>query len=52
MAVCESCAGEDEELEPVWPATSRDGQEPELWCSDCRERLPHEPAEAEEADDY
>lgn len=51
MAVCESCAGEDEELTPVWPATAA-GDQPELWCADCRMRFPHELAEdGDEEDD-
>lgn len=50
MAVCESCAGdEDEELVPVWPANDP-GDQPELWCEGCRDRYPHEPA-ADEDDD-
>ena len=50
MAVCESCAGEeDEELTAVWPAKGA-GDEPELWCEACRDRYPHEVAEDDEAE--
>jgi len=45
MAVCESCAvEEDEELTPVWPKASS-GDQPELWCEACRDRYPHDPAD-------
>jgi hypothetical protein len=44
MGVCESCAGEDEELAPVWPASAPDSEQPELWCGDCQSRYPNEPA--------
>lgn len=51
MAVCESCAGdEEEELVAVWPASST-GDTPELWCEACRERYAHEPAEVDEEAD-
>ncbi len=46
-AVCENCAGDDEELVAVWPATATtDGAE--LWCPECRSRFPHEPATDDE----
>ncbi len=44
--VCENCAGEDEELVPVWPEEAT-GDEPELWCAECRSRFPNDPAEGE-----
>jgi hypothetical protein len=44
-ALCENCAGADEELVPVWPVAGGGGETPELWCADCRDRFPHEPAE-------
>lgn len=50
MVVCENCAGEDEELTPVWPATGT-GDEPELWCADCRSRFPNDPADGEEGEE-
>lgn len=47
MAVCENCAGEDDddELTPVWPADGTAGDAPQLWCAGCRSRFPHDPAE-------
>jgi hypothetical protein len=42
VAVCESCAGDDDDdLQPVWPASGT-GESPELWCAECRAQLPHE----------
>lgn len=46
--VCESCAAEDEELSPVWPtAAGTEADAPQLWCADCRDRYPNEPADDE-----
>ena len=45
--VCARCAAEDEDLTPVWA----DGDEPELWCAECRERNPHEPVPEDEEDE-
>ena len=52
---CESCGGEDEDLELVhrtyvvpesWdtPGSSTTLDESELWCFVCRSMYPHEPA--------
>ena len=51
--VCESCGSEDDDLQPVWPASGT-GDSPELWCAACRDEFPHEAAtdgedEADEA---
>jgi hypothetical protein len=46
-AVCENCAGEDEELAPVWPEGGTTG-EAELWCSECRSQFPNEAATDDE----
>ena len=52
LAVCENCAGEDDELEWVWRLPAGSSETPELWCSDCRDRFPYEDAdEAEAVDD-
>ncbi len=48
-AVCESCAGEDEDLAWVWPLPSSSSEEPQLWCSDCRDRFPNEDADEPES---
>ncbi|MFL5911876.1 MAG: hypothetical protein ACJ768_15035 [Gaiellaceae bacterium] len=49
IAVCENCASDDDDLTPVWPATDT-GEQPELWCPECRSRFPHEAAtDGEEA---
>jgi hypothetical protein len=49
VPVCENCAAEaeDDDLVAVWPAVG-DFDAPELWCGDCRDRYPHEEAEAPE----
>ena len=52
VAVCESCAGEDEDLVWVWPLPAESSEEPQLWCGDCRDRFPNEDAdELESADE-
>ena len=50
-AVCENCAGEDEDLVWVWPVPADAGGAPELWCADCRDRFPWEEADGPEASD-
>jgi len=51
MAVCESCAVEDdEELTAVWPAQGT-GHEPQLWCEACRDRYAHDPADDDMEED-
>ncbi len=42
-AVCESCGGDDDDLQPVWP-TAATGESAELWCPACRAAFAHEPA--------
>lgn len=42
-AVCESCGGDDDDLQPVWP-TAATGESAELWCAGCRAAFAHEPA--------
>ena len=51
VAVCESCAGEDEDLAWVWPLPVDSSQEPQLWCGDCRDRFPYEDADEPQASD-
>ena len=51
VAVCESCAGEDEDLAWVWPLPVGSSEEPQLWCGDCRDRFPFESADEPEASD-
>lgn len=48
MGVCENCAGEDEDLSPVWRLPAGTTEAPELWCADCRDRYPHEPQDEPE----
>jgi hypothetical protein len=48
LTVCESCAGEDDELVWVWPLPADSSEGPELWCSDCRDRFPYEEADERE----
>ena len=50
--MCENCAGEDEDLAPVWRLPAGGSDEPELWCTDCRDRFAHEPlTEADESEE-
>ncbi len=51
VAVCENCAGEDEELAWVWRLPSGSSESAELWCADCRDRFPYEEAEEPEGTD-
>lgn len=51
VAVCECCAGEDEDLAWVWPLAGDSGGGPQLWCADCRDRFPYEDADEPEGSD-
>jgi hypothetical protein len=44
-ALCENCAGTDEDLVAVWPLAPAGSDTAELWCADCRDRFAHELAE-------
>jgi hypothetical protein len=57
--VCENCAREDDDLEPVhrvyvvpesWdtPGSATMLDDVEIWCFSCRSQYPHEQAEEEE----
>ena len=50
LAVCESCGGDDDDLQPVWPASGA-GDSAELWCGGCRDEFPHEVATDGEGDE-
>lgn len=51
LAVCENCAGEDEDLAWVWRLPPGSSESPELWCADCRDRFAHEAADEPEGTD-
>ena len=51
VAVCESCAGEDEELFWVWPLPAGSSDSPQLWCAGCRDRFPYEDADEPDTSD-